>query len=117
MEYRVGANPLTRNQRPPYHRFMHSWRTGLLLVAFLSLAGTGCEDAARKPVQARVPALQPANPQSLQASAPRQSASAPLVPLPLWSRGKAPVSLLPQMADGKALLIAKVQAKFASGEQ
>jgi len=94
---------------------MHSWRTSLLLVAFALAAATGCEDAARKPIQARVPGLEPANPQS--AKTPVESAPPQLVPLPLWSREKVPVSLLPQMATGKALLIARVEAKFASGEQ
>jgi membrane-bound lytic murein transglycosylase D len=96
---------------------MHSWRTSLLVVAFASVTGTGCEDAARKPIQARVPALQPANPQSAPTSAPQPSAPPQLAPLPLWSRQKTPISLLPAVTDGKALLIAKVEAKFGSGEQ
>ena len=41
-----------------------------------------------------------------------------LAPLPLWSRDRQPpVSLLPAIPDGKTLLMAKVQEKFASGEQ
>jgi membrane-bound lytic murein transglycosylase D len=38
--------------------------------------------------------------------------------LPLWSRDRQlPISLLPAIPDGRTLLIAKVQEKFASGEQ
>jgi membrane-bound lytic murein transglycosylase D len=112
MEYRERANPLTHSQEPPYHRSMHSWRICLLLAALASLVGTGCEEATRKPIQARVPALQPRDP------APSQEPATPQAfPLPLWTREKPPVSLLPTVANGKALLIARVEAKFASGEQ
>ena len=41
-----------------------------------------------------------------------------LAPLPLWSREtKLPISLLPPIPDGKTLLMAQVEEKFASGEQ
>ena len=41
-----------------------------------------------------------------------------LAPLPLWRPGtQLPPSLLPAIPDGKTFLIAKVEEKFASGEQ
>jgi peptidoglycan lytic transglycosylase D len=80
---------------------------GVLGAACLS----GCEDAAKKPAQARVPALAAAQTSAAQAALP-------LAELPLTdsSRGSLP-SLLPPVPDGKAYLIEKVQEKFASGEQ
>jgi len=71
----------------------------------------GCEDAAKKPVQARVPALAPA-------PTAAQQAPAELALLPVQN---APhryyVRLLPPIPAGKDYLIQKVQEKFASGEQ
>src|SRR5712692_2110241 len=69
----------------------------------------GCEDAGRKPVQARVPALAPAaGPQ-----APAELALLPLVNPPRRNY----VRLLPPIPGGKDYLIQKAQEKFASGEQ
>jgi membrane-bound lytic murein transglycosylase D len=69
--------------------------------AFLGNA-TGAEPAANQPAQGS------ARPQS----------TPQLVPLPLWSRDRpAPASLLPVIPDGRTLLMARVQEKFASGEQ
>jgi len=66
---------------------------------------------------ALLPDARPAATRSAQGSA-RSSAALQLAPLPLWSRDRqVPVSLLPVIPDSKTLLIAKVQAKFASGEQ
>jgi membrane-bound lytic murein transglycosylase D len=82
--------------------------TGLIAVAL-----SGCEDAARKPVQARVPALSPGSQAAVDPQTPPQLAA-----LPLWSQSAPRVaSLLPLPADGKALLAQKVREKFASGEQ
>jgi membrane-bound lytic murein transglycosylase D len=85
-----------------------------LIAAYLlvpAALGAGCEDAAKKPVQARVPALKPT------AADPAQVA-ATLAPLPLMDPTRPlPISLLPPVLDGRDYLIQKVQEKFASGEQ
>jgi membrane-bound lytic murein transglycosylase D len=60
---------------------------------------------------------EPAANETAQGSARPQS-TPQLVPLPLWSRDRpAPASLLPVIPDGRTLLMAKVEQKFASGEQ
>jgi membrane-bound lytic murein transglycosylase D len=71
----------------------------------------GCEDARKKPVQARVPALTPA-------PAATQQAVVELAPLPILNPPRRYyVWLLPPVPSGKEYLIHKVQEKFASGEQ
>jgi len=78
----------------------------LLLAAGL----VGCEDAGKKPVQARVPALAP--------SAAPQQAPTELALLPVQNPPRRQyVRLLPPIPTGKDYLIQKVQEKFASGEQ
>src|SRR5438445_3136057 len=77
----------------------------------LAVGGLGCEDAAKKPVQARVPALSPAT-----AAAQQVPTSFPPLPLIDPSR-RPPASLLPRVLDGKDYLIQKVREKFASGEK
>jgi membrane-bound lytic murein transglycosylase D len=87
-------------------------------VAFAATVSCGCEDAARNPVQARVPALAPAQaaPPVAQQAAAKQSLEIP--DLPLGDAATRPLQfLLPKVPDGKTYLIAKVQEKFASGEQ
>jgi len=97
---------------------MRLWRTSLLLLGlapavFVSAAAS--EAVVNKPILAT--AAQPA------ASVPAQNSARPqstlqLAPLPLWSRDRqAPVSLLPAIPDGRTLLMAKVEEKFAFGEQ
>ncbi|HYL85054.1 MAG TPA: transglycosylase SLT domain-containing protein [Candidatus Angelobacter sp.] len=80
--------------------------------AVVTAAGIlGCEDAAKKPAQARVPALHPA---------PEAAAQVPpaLPPLPPTDPSRPmPKSLLPPVLNGKDYLVQKVQEKFASGEQ
>src|SRR5260370_35189755 len=71
----------------------------------------GCEDAGKKPVQARVPALAPAP-----AAAPQAPAELAFLPLVNPPR-RHYVWLLPPIPGGKDYLIRKVQEKFASGEQ
>src|SRR5437879_4088985 len=69
----------------------------------------GCEEAGKKPVQARVPALAPA-------AAPQGQAELALLPV-VNPPHRYYVWLLPAVPDGKDYLIQKVQEKFASGEQ
>jgi membrane-bound lytic murein transglycosylase D len=84
----------------------------LRIAAIVVVSGScfaGCEDAGKKPIQARVPALSPV----VTAQAPPE-----LPALPLTSPGRrALLSLLPAVPSGKDYLIQKVQEKFASGEQ
>ncbi len=97
-------------QAPPYHGEM-KLRLYWAAVAILVSGGlAGCEDAGKKPVQARVPALAPGATSAAQAP--------PELPaLPLANPARGPVSLLPPVPAGKDYLIQKVQEKFASGEQ
>jgi membrane-bound lytic murein transglycosylase D len=81
----------------------------------------GCEDAGKKPVQAKVPALAPvsasANAGTAQAANAKQ-AVAELAPLPILNPPRRHYAwLLPPVPSGKDYLIRKVQEKFASGEQ
>src|SRR6266849_6079659 len=102
---------LTRVQAPPYHGEM-KLRLYLAAIAILvSGALAGCEDAGKKPVQARVPALAPAT-----AAAAQAPPELPVLPL-ANPAGRRPVWLLPPVPAGKDYLIQKVQEKFASGEQ
>jgi membrane-bound lytic murein transglycosylase D len=90
----------------------------------MTAIGLGCEDAAKKPVQAHVRGTPVPGAQTAQnakpASAPSKTTQQPLVlaQLPLTdSKRPQPKSLLPPFPDGKAYLVQKVQEKFASGEQ
>jgi len=82
----------------------------------LLVAGVcGCEDAGKKPVQAHVPALAPAQAKTVTATAQTGTV---LPQLPLRnSLAKPTASLLPPVPGGKTYLIARVEEKFASGEQ
>ena len=78
-------------------------------TVLLAAALLGCEDAGKKPAQARVPALAPA-------AAPQAPAELPLLPI-LNPPRRYYVWLLHPVPSGKDYLIQKVQEKFASGEQ
>jgi membrane-bound lytic murein transglycosylase D len=80
---------------------------GCALLLLMCLAG--CEDAARTPVQTRVPALAAAQPQN------REVAAVPELPLRKTTAEEFP-SLLPPVPGGIPYLIEQVKAKFASGE-
>jgi len=82
-----------------------------LCVLILAAALVGCEDAAKKPLQPRVPALQ--------ASANRpEKGLVEIAPLPLVAASIRPlISLLPPIPEGKDLLVQKAEARFAAGEQ
>jgi membrane-bound lytic murein transglycosylase D len=85
---------------------MRLWCTSLLLLGLapaVFVPAAVSEAAVNKPILA---------------TAARPQSTLQLAPLPLWSRDRqAPASLLPLIPDGKTLLMAKVEQKFASGEQ
>jgi len=91
----------------------------------ITATGLGCEDAAKKPVQAHVPGTPVPGSQTAQSTKPApaptktaQQAPAVLAPLSLIDpKRPQPKSLLPPVPDGKAYLVLKVQEKFASGEK
>ena len=91
----------------------------------ITATGLGCEDAAKKPVQAQVPGTPVPGSQTAQSTKPApaptktaQQAPAVLAPLSLIDpKRPQPKSLLPPVPDGKAYLVLKVQEKFASGEK
>src|SRR6266566_7727882 len=99
----------------------------LLVMALISAAAAGCDDAGRRPIQAR-PAVEPLaatytsaypTPLAAQQGATQDTTrrTVQLAPLPLWSRDRqAPTSLLPAIPDGRNVLISRVEEKFAAGE-
>lgn len=116
---------MTGSKRAPYHKKMRTWAPLVAATAILGMGLAGCDEAARKPVQARVPSTLPSS--DTQAATPATSAKQSyqheidqltLGPLPVWSPNvRTPRSLLPPVPDGKTWLIAKVEEKFAAGEQ
>jgi len=80
---------------------------GCGILAMVCLCG--CEDATRKPVQAKVPALSPVQPQKPEIPAVAELPQRKLAPEQF-------VSLLPPIPGGIPYLIEQVKAKFASGE-
>ena len=99
---------------------MRLWRTSLRLLAFASVmfvCAAASKSAPGKAFLGNASGAEPAANETAQGSARPQS-TPQLVPLPLWSRDRpAPASLLPVIPDGRTLLMARVQEKFASGEQ
>src|ERR1700719_1163962 len=97
---------------------MRLWCTSLSLLGLapaMFVPAVALQAAVNKPMLAT--AARPAANLPAQNTARPQS-SLQLAPLPLWSRDRqAPASLLPAIPDGKTLLMAKVEQKFASGEQ
>ena len=94
-------------------------RTHSILSAILALAllAAGCQDAAKRPVRAGGVPPPPGS------HAPAAAASAPpappvkLAPLPLGGANRAPLSLVPQAPSEQDALAARVEARFAAGEQ
>ena len=88
-----------------------------LLGMFVAATG-GCEDAAKNQTHAQVPALQPAKGTAGSAAAARAQTIADVGQLPPrklspdWMK-----ALTPRVPSAKDYLIAKVEEKFASGEQ
>jgi membrane-bound lytic murein transglycosylase D len=84
----------------------------------LAMSFAGCEDAAKRPVQAHAPALNPSQNQETQG----QRASAQLGPsgignLPVRNLKAQPlISLAPRTPGGIPYLIERVKEKFAAGE-
>jgi membrane-bound lytic murein transglycosylase D len=86
---------------------------GAILLAGIVGIAAGCEDAAKKSVRARVPAPMQAPVATAAAQKPAE-----LAPLPLRSPGSRPLPILtPPIHDAKEYLIARVEEKFASGQQ
>src|SRR5579859_1636577 len=120
------AEGVDRPRTAPYHEVMRYLNTFLAAATLLFVVLEGCDDAARKPAQAqaRVAALPPA------ATAPTATPAATaqinqhpvdansIGKLPLWNPNAKPLrSLLPPVPDGKTWLMARVEEKFAAGEQ
>ncbi len=101
---------------PTYHEGMSPKLpigAGAILLAAIVGITAGCEDAAKKSVRAPVPA-------PMQAPAATAAAQKPaeLPPLPLRGPGSRPLPILtPPIRDAKEYLIARVEEKFASGQQ
>jgi membrane-bound lytic murein transglycosylase D len=87
---------------------------GAVLLAAMSFAG--CEDAAKRPVQAHAPALEMQPTQGSQTKAAQAGPSA-VGNLPVRNLKTQPlISLVPQMPGGIPYLIERVKEKFAAGE-
>ncbi len=104
---RVGRGSYHRGMRQRASRRAAAWAAGFGIAAMVCLSS--CEDAAKKPVQAKAPALR--------AVPPEKPEVAVVAELP--QRKMAPgemVSLLPEPLGGIPYLIEQVKAKFTSGE-
>ena len=87
---------------------------GAVLLVAMSFAG--CEDAAKRPVQAHAPALEPQQAKGSQAKAAPAGPNT-LGNLPLRNLKAQPlISLAPRMPGGIPYLIERVKEKFAAGE-
>jgi membrane-bound lytic murein transglycosylase D len=131
----AGRKTLTGVAAGPYHggmkrppspdRRIH--RRALPLVALFVCSAVllgGCDEAGKRPAQARMPATNmtpgdpPAAPNRAQQNAPTTQFSLGGVALPLTHPTPRPnISLLPAIPDSKTYLAQRVEAKFASGEQ
>src|SRR5580700_3234990 len=92
----------------------------VFLSGLVACLACGCEDAARQPVEARVPVAAPyAAPEPAPTAAQQPPTPANLAQkLPLVNPAARPsASLLPPATSGKAYLMARVEEKFVSGEQ
>jgi membrane-bound lytic murein transglycosylase D len=106
---------LTRELAGTYHRGMRKSLNKPMLCAAgccaaVALWLVGCDDAAKRPVKAQVPALKPA-------PATQQAAALPIEALPLRNLTTQPLIDLQQpLPGGIEYLIVRVKEKFASGE-
>ena len=92
---------------------------GAVLLVAMSFAG--CEDAAKRPVQAHAPALEPQSAQGSQARGTQAGTAQPgmgtLGNLPVRNLKTQPlISLAPRIPGGIPYLIERVKEKFAAGE-
>jgi membrane-bound lytic murein transglycosylase D len=87
------------------HRVVLGAGSGILALVCLC----GCEDATKKPVQAKVPTLSPVQPPKPEIPVVAELPQRKLAPQEF-------VSLLPQVPGGIPYLMEQVRAKFASGE-
>ena len=114
----VSANPwlaesVDRAQAGPYHDDMGQMlgkARYLAAAALVAWVAAGCDDGAKRPVQAHVPAV---------STAPTAAAQAPpeLPALPLARGVHRNFALLPPVPSGRDYLVQKVSEKFAEGEQ
>lgn len=98
----------------------------LVTTAVLAIGLASCDDAAKKPAQARVPAAAPA-PQAVNAAPSTPGVPAKnqhpidqsaVGPLPLWNPNAKKLRMLQgPVPDGKAWLISRVEEKLKAGEQ
>jgi len=120
---RRGAKALTRGRGGPYHGGMRL-RTGRTEMshagAFLLLAMSfaGCEDAAKRPVQAHAPALGPSpGPRAQGQALAAQAGPSTVENLPPRNLKAQPlISLVRRTPGGIPYLIERVKEKFAAGE-
>ena len=98
----------------------------LATTAILAIGLASCDDAAKKPAQARVPAAAPTpqfvnSPATQAAAAPKsqhQIDQSAVGQLPLWNPNAKRFRMLQApVPDGKAWLIARVEEKLKAGEQ
>ena len=115
---------MTRDGRGPYHGGMNLGRqrgnvrnAGAWLLLAVSFAG--CEDAAKRPVQAHAPALNPGTTQGAQGQQALAAQAGPgsVGNLPVRNLKTQPlISLTPRMPGGIPYLIERVKERFAAGE-
>ncbi|HEV2102771.1 MAG TPA: transglycosylase SLT domain-containing protein [Candidatus Acidoferrum sp.] len=87
---------------------------GAVLLVAMSFAS--CEDAAKRPVQAHAPALEPQQARGSQART-AQAAPGAVADLPVRNLKTQPlISLAPRLPGGIPYLIERVKEKFAAGE-
>jgi membrane-bound lytic murein transglycosylase D len=90
-------------------------------VLLMAMSFAGCEDAAKRPVQAHAPALEPTQTQGSQARTAQagtaQAGMGTVGNLPIRNLKTQPlISLVPRMPGGIPYLIERVKEKFAAGE-
>ena len=85
-------------------------------MATVALLAGGCDDAAKQPVKAYNPAEQRKPERGVTTAAAKEQAPPVIPPLPLTNPREKLIVML-AVPDGKTYLMAKVEEKFASGEQ
>jgi peptidoglycan lytic transglycosylase D len=117
-----GAKALTGGGGGPYHWGMDLGpRRGKMVnagaVLLVAMSFASCEDAAKRPVQAHAPALEPRQTQGSQTRTAQAAGPNTLGNLPVRNLKTQPlISLAPRTPGGIPYLIEKVKEKFAAGE-